>query len=325
MNRPQPFDAVLIIAFGGPEGPDHIRPFLDNVVRGKPVPPERIAQVVRNYETFGGVSPLPAVTRRQAAALRDRLAAAGLDVPVYVGMRNWHPFLADTLADMARAGLGNAVGFIAAAHHSYPSCGQYKENVRDARRSLREANLPDVQVTYVDSWYDHPGFLQAHADHVREALEQLDPARRSVARIVFTAHSIPAPMAAASCYVQQLEATARGIAERLGRPDWTLAYQSRSGRPQDPWLEPDVCDYLQRHREQGLKAAVIAPIGFVIDHVEVLYDLDVRAIGLCRQLGLPVVRAQTLNDDPAFIDTMADLVLRTADRHRRSVPLPIVG
>ena len=287
------------------------------------MPPERMEQVVKHYELFGGVSPLPAVTRRQARGLGQRLRAGGIDVPVYVGMRNWHQFLAATLAEMAKAGVRRAIGFTAAAHHSYASCGQYKENVREARRSLREQGLPDVEITYVDSWYEHPDFIRANADRAAEALGGFPEALRDRARIVFTAHSIPQAMADACCYRQQLRASCLRVVERLGLCEWALVYQSRSGRPQDAWLEPDVCDYLRGERGQGLAAAVIAPIGFVIDHIEVLYDLDVRAAGVCRELNLPMVRARTLNDDPAFLDMMADVVRRTWERCREAIPLPV--
>lgn len=325
MDRQRPFDAVLIMAFGGPEGPADVRPFMENVVRGKSVRRERIEQVVKGYELFGGVSPLPAVTRRQARGLGQRLRAGGVDVPIYVGMRYWHPFVADTLAEMAQAGVGRAIGFIAAAHHSHASCSQYKETVRDARRSLREQGRPDVEITYVDSWYEHPDFIRAHADHIREALGDLPAALRDRARIVFTAHSIPQAMADACCYRQQLRASCLRVIEHLGLHNWALVYQSRSGRAQDEWLEPDVCDYLKAEHARGLQAAVLAPIGFVIDHIEVLYDLDRRALGLCQELGLPAVRASTLNDDPIFLDMMTDLVRQTWEHYCRSIPLPIIA
>ena len=325
MDRQRPFDAVLIIAFGGPERPEDVRPFIENVVRGKSMPRARIEQVVKHYEQFGGVSPVPAVTRRQAQGLGQRLRAGGIDMPIYVGMRNWHPFLAATLVEMAQAGVRRAIGFVAAPHHSFPSCGQYRQTVRDARRSLRERGLPDVGITYVDSWYEHPDFIRANADHVREALGSLPEGLRDRVRIVFTAHSIPQAMADASCYRRQLRASCLRVVERLGPRDWALVYQSRSGRPQDEWLEPDVCDYLKDEHARGLQAAVLAPIGFVIDHIEVLYDLDRRALGLCQELSLPAVRARTLNDDPALLDMMADLVRQTWEHYCRSIPLPIIA
>ena len=319
---PQPFDAVLLISFGGPQGPDDIRPFLANVLRGRRVPPERVEEVAHHYELFRGVSPITTITRRQAAGLASRLAAAGSALPVYVGMRNWHPFLADTLRDMRAAGVRRAIGFIAAAQHSYSSCEQYRENVAAARAELR-TNGADVDVTYVGSWFDHPLFVAANAAHVREALQKLPDAVRSSARLVCTAHSIPLSMAERSRYREQLEETARLVAREAGMTDWALVYQSRSGRPQDPWLDPDVCDYLRRERDKGLSAAIVAPIGFVCDHIEVLYDLDTEAAQVCRDIGLPMARAEAVNDDPLFLDMMADVVLKAISRYQGGRALPV--
>ena len=286
--------------------------------------PERVEEVARHYELFGGVSPITELTRKQAEGLRDRLAAAGYPLPVYVGMRNWHPLLTDTLREMYDAGARNAIGFIAAAHHCYSSCQQYRENVADARAELRKATGSDVNVTYVKSWFDHPLFIEANASHVREALWRLPTNLRMSARLVFTAHSIPAPMAAASRYEDQLSASAAAVAEAVGLT-WALVYQSRSGRPSDPWLEPDVCEYLRREKAAGLEAAILCPIGFVCDHIEVLYDLDREASGVCRDIGLPMVRAAAVNDDPLFLDMMADVVLDTLAWYEGGRPLPIAA
>jgi len=317
------FDSVLIVSFGGPQGPDHIRPFLANVLRGRRVSPERVEEVAHHYELFGGVSPITAITERQAAGLRTRLAAAGYPLPVYVGMRNWHPLLPDTLRTMHRDGARRAVGFIAAAQHSYSSCQQYRENVAAARAELQRDGQ-DVDVTFVGSWYDHPLFIAANAAHVRAALARLPEHDRNRAKLIFTAHSIPTSMAASSRYEGQLRASARLVAEQVGSNDWALVYQSRSGRPGDPWLEPDVCDYLRREKAAGLAAAVLCPIGFVCDHVEVLYDLDREAADVCREVGLPMARAETVNDDPLFLDMMADVVLKTVTRYS-GTPLPIAS
>jgi ferrochelatase len=317
------FDAVLIISFGGPQGPADVRPFLENVLRGRRVSPERVEEVARHYEIFGGVSPITELTRRQADGLRERLAAAGRPLPVYVGMRNWHPFLADTLRAMYEAGVRRAIGFIGAAQHSYSSCQQYRENVAVARVDLRQATGGDIQITYVGSWFDHPLFIQANARHVEAARERLPPGVRDLARLVFTAHSIPTAMAEASRYREQLADSARLVAAAAGMRDWTLVYQSRSGRPGDPWLEPDICEYLRRERDSGLTAAVVCPIGFICDHVEVLYDLDHEAASTCREIGLPFARAHTVNDDPLFLDMMADVVLSTIRRYEGTRPLAI--
>jgi ferrochelatase len=319
-----PFDSVLVISFGGPQGPDDIRPFLANVLRGRRVSPERVEEVAHHYELFGGVSPITSITRQQAEGLQVRLESAGHPLPVFVGMRNWHPLLSDTLREMHAAGLRHAIGFIAAAQHSYSSCQQYRENVASARADLRKEGK-DVDVTFVDSWFDHPSFIAANAAHVREAVARLPEEARAGARLVFTAHSIPVPMAQASLYEAQLKESGRLVAEQAGMRDWALVYQSRSGRPGDPWLEPDVCDYLRRERAAGLRAAVLCPIGFVSDHIEVLYDLDREAADVSRQIGLLMARAESVNDDPCFLDMMADVVLRTIKRHERGRPLPIAA
>ena len=319
-----PFDSVLVISFGGPQGLDDIRPFLANVLRGRRVSPQRVEEVTHHYELFGGVSPITAITRLQAEGLQHRLAAAGRPLPVYVGMRNWHPFLPDTLREMHAAGLRHAVGFIAAAQHSYSSCQQYRENVAAARVELRKEGK-DVDVTFVGSWFDHPLFVAANAAHVRAALAQLPEPVRGSARLVFTAHSIPLQMANASQYEAQLRESSRLVAEQAGMSDWALVYQSRSGRPEDPWLEPDICDYLRHERAAGLPAAILCPIGFVSDHVEVLYDLDREAGDVSRNIGLPMTRAESVNHDPRFLDMMADVVSRTITRYERGRAVPVAA
>lgn len=320
----RPFDAVLVVSFGGPQGMDDIRPFLANVLRGRRVSPERVEEVAHHYEHFQGVSPITELTLRQAAGLAERLRRYGPDLPVFVGMRNWKPFLADTLAEMSAAGVRRAVGFITAAQKSYSSCGQYKENVADARRELARRGLPDVQVTFVSDWHTHPGFIGANASHVAAAIQELPAGLRDHATVVFTAHSIPTPMAERSRYREHFEESARAVMRLLrGTHDWALAYQSRSGRPEDPWLEPDVNDLLRRDRER-LRAVVFCPIGFVCDHVEVLWDLDREALDTCRALDLPAVRARAVNDDPAYLDLMADVVRVTCARHAEHRRLPIV-
>jgi ferrochelatase len=315
------FDSVLLISFGGPQGLDDIRPFLANVLRGRRVSPTRVEEVAHHYEIFGGISPITTLTMRQADGLRARLAERGHPMPVYVGMRNWHPYLADTLRRMHADGARRAVGFIMAAQHSYSSCQQYRENVDAARETLRRDGA-DVEITYVRSWFDHPLFIAANAAHVRAARAGLPPALRAGARLVCTAHSVPVPMAGRSRYQQQLAASAQLVARESGMDDWALVYQSRSGRPEDPWLEPDVCEYLRRERAAGLRAAVLCPIGFVCDHIEVLYDLDRDAAGVAREIGLAMTRADAVNDDPVFMDMMADVVLDTMRRYSgRAMPL----
>lgn len=315
------FDAVLLISFGGPEGLADIRPFLENVLRGRRVAPQRVEEVAHHYELFGGVSPITELTRRQAAGLRERLAGAGEPLPVYIGMRNWHPYLADTLREMYDAGVRRAIGFITAAQHSYSSCQQYRENVAAAREQLRATrDGGDIEVVYVGSWFDHPLFVAANAAHVASARAQLPAPVRDAARLVFTAHSIPTRMADQSRYREQLQESSRLVAAAAEMKDWALVFQSRSGRPEDPWLGPDVSDYLRAERAAGLQAAVLCPIGFVCDHIEVLYDLDREAAGIANEIGLAMTRAEAVNDDPLFLDMMADVVRRTLSRR----PLPLV-
>ena len=317
-----PFDAVLLVAFGGPQGPADVRPFLENVLRGRRVSPERIDEVAHHYDLFGGVSPLTELTMQQAAALEAELAARGVALPVRVGMRNWHPFLAETLGAMIRRGERRAIGLLAAAHRSYSGCLQYKENVRDARATLRAGGTGDVQVVYTGDWHEHPGFIEANAERIREAAARLPPDQRDAARLIFTAHSIPASMAAAYPYQDQLMGSARRIALAAGRVDWELVYQSRSGRPGDPWLEPDVCDYL---RLAPIEAAILCPVGFLCDHVEVLYDLDVEAAQVARERGIAMVRAEAVNAHRRFIEALADAVTDTYERYRRSTPLSLIS
>ena len=319
-----PFDAVLLIAFGGPQGYGDIRPFLANVLKGRQVPPTRIEAVAHHYELFGGVSPITAITQRQAEGLQERLAAAGTPIPVYVGMRNWQPFLADTMIEMSRAGVRRAIGFIMAAHATYSSCQQYRENVAGARAVVGVVGLPDIDVTYVSAWYAHDGFIAANAAHVREALERLPAQLQPAARLVFTAHSIPLSMAERSQYREQLRESSRLVAERVGVKDWALVYQSRSGRPEDPWIGPDICDFLRVLKDEGVAAVVLCPIGFVCDHIEVLYDLDMEAADVARRLDIAFTRAEAVNDDPLFLDMMTDVALGTIRRYATGRPLPLI-
>jgi len=320
----KPFDAVLVVAFGGPAGQEDVRPFLANVLRGRRVTPERIEEVVHHYERFGGVSPLTSITLKQARGLEQRLAAQRLGLPVYVGMRNWHPLLSDTLRTMAADGVRRAVCLILAPHRSYSSCTQYRQNVIDARIATAAAGLPDVAVTYVGDWHMHPKFIETNQRHTRAALDRLPAIARSGARLVFTAHSVPVAMAGAARYAQQVNESARLVAAAVGSHEWTVVFQSRSGRPEDPWLGPDVCEYL-RGIAKHVPGVVLVPIGFVCDHIEVLYDLDHEAAEVCRETGLPMARAETVNDDPIFLDMASDVVLDLMETYRSGPPLQIVS
>ncbi len=322
MASTRPFDAIVLVGFGGPQSRDDIRPFLANVLRGRPIPEERLESVVRHYEMFDGVSPLTAITMRQAEGLRQRLADTG--VPVFVGMRNWNPYLEDTFIEMAGAGVRRALALPLAAHHSYSSCGQYKQNVAQALFTVRESGHEPPLVTYVPGWHTHAGFIDANARHIGEALETLPPDLRDSARVVFTAHSIPSAMASESRYEVELNESAELVANRLGRDDWAVAFQSRSGRPQDPWLGPDIRDYLRSESDHGLRAVVVSPIGFLADHIEVLYDLDHEAADVCRDVGIEMRRAASVNDDAGFLDALAEVVVATTTRYATGLPLPIV-
>jgi ferrochelatase len=272
---------------------------------------------------FGGVSPITELTRRQASGLEAALEERGLRLPVYVGMRNWHPYLADTLRQMSADGITRAVGVIAAAHRSYSSCTQYRENVADARRSLRDAGVADVEITYVRDWHLADGFIGANASNIRAAIETLPPDVRAQAEVVFTAHSIPLSMAHRYPYERQILESAEAVMERLGGRAWRLVFQSRSGRPEDPWLEPDVCDYLREAARRGTRAVVVSPIGFISDHIEVLYDLGVEAAAVARDVALPLARASAVNDHPQFIAALADSVTDTVARYAAGRPLQI--
>ncbi len=303
---PQPFDAVLMVAFGGPARPEEIRPFLANVLRGVRVPPHRLEEVAHHYEQVGGRSPLNELTFRQAKRLAEVLDQEGPRLPIYVGMRYWHPLASETVEQMMRDGVRRAVGIVMAAHDSRAaSWGKYVKAVSDA---LEAAGPSAPQVDYAPACYNHPDFIAAMTELIRSPLQEIPPERRGTTTLVFTAHSIPAAMAEASPYVQQLEESCRLVAKALGHARWLLAYQSRSGDPREPWLEPDVSDVLRRLSAEGCRLAVLAPIGFVCDHVEVLFDLDVEAKAVADGLGMELLRASAVNDHPRYIRALADLV-----------------
>jgi ferrochelatase len=295
-------DAVLMIGFGGPTRADEVRPFLDNVLRGRPIPRERSEEVVRHYDLLGGRSPYNDLTMRQAAALRAELQKKGVRMPVAVGMRNWKPYVADSMCALAKSGARRVLGFIMAAHRSEASFERYKATVNDALAALGEA-APEV--VYPETWHDHPLFTTAVASRAREAYSRLEFPERSRARLIFTAHSIPLAMANAGPYVEQLTQSARIVAADLGIDTWRFAYQSRSGSPRDTWLEPDIKETL---RNLDAKTAVVVPIGFLCDHVEVLYDLDIEAAQVAREAGIRMERAPTVGDHPLFIEMMASIV-----------------
>lgn len=319
------FDAVLVVSFGGPQGMNDVQPFLSNVLRGRSVSPARLAEVTAHYSVFEGISPLTTLTFRQAASLRQVLAHTGPALPVYVAMRNWHPFITDVLTQMSTDGVRRAVGFITTAHKSYPSCGRYKSEISNARRVLADRGLADVEVSFVGDWFAHDGFVTANATRVVHALRSLPHTLRDTAEVVFTAHSIPTAMANESRYRENLTECCAKVMSLVGQKPWSLVYQSRSGRPDEPWLEPDINAFIRERASAGMHAVVVSPIGFVCDHIEVLYDLDHEARQTAHQLGVTFVRAGAVNDHPGFIDTMAAMVREHVATHALHRRLPLVG
>jgi protoporphyrin/coproporphyrin ferrochelatase len=302
-------DAVLLIAFGGPTAPHEIRPFLANVTRGRRVAAERLEEVVHHYERMpGGRSPLNDLTLAQARALEETLRGRGANLEVRVGMRNWRPYLRETLAELARSGVKRCLGVIMSSLRSEASWDRYQADVAEARE--RTAGAPEV--VFAPPWGRQPGFVDALADRAVTALHSLPAVGRRWTPLIFTAHSIPVAMAEASSYVDDFTSMAQAVAEKLGHGRWSLAYQSRSGRPEDPWLEPDVGTVLKSLARDGERHAVVVPAGFVCDHVEVLYDLDVEAFETARAHGIDLHRAATVGDHPAFISALADLVVSAA-------------
>jgi len=317
-----PYDAFLLVSFGGPEGPDDVMPFLRNVTRGRDVPPERLEQVAVHYYRFGGVSPINQQCRDLITAIEKDFAAAQLALPVYWGNRNWAPYLADTVRSMAADGVRRALAFVTSAYSSYSSCRQYLDDIELARA---QAGPGAPAIDKIRQFYSHPGFIEPLAASTRRAIDSLPASVSENAELVFTAHSIPAGMAAASgpggcgAYPAQLAEAARLVAGLVGPGSagtarrWRLAYQSRSGPPAQPWLEPDISDCLAELAGAGVPAVVLVPVGFVSDHMEVRYDLDVEAAETARRLGLQLARAATPATDPAFVAMITELVRERLD------------
>jgi protoporphyrin/coproporphyrin ferrochelatase len=308
MSSDSPIDAVLLIGFGGPASSDEIRPFLDRLLRGRPIPQARYEEVVKHYEAMGGRSPYNELTMRQAEALRAALAHRGAAVPVRVGMRAWRPFVGDVLAEMVQSGARRMFGFVLAAHRCEASWQVYLNAVREAQSNLGAGAF---EIEYPEPWHTHPKFIEALEARAAEARDRLPPDERKRAELIFTAHSIPLAMARASRYVEEVAASSRMVAQALRWGAWSIAYQSRSGSPREPWLEPDIAEAL---KHLGDRPSVVVPVGFLCDHVEVLYDLDVAARAVARDAGGRMERAATVGDHPAFIDMMAEMVARRLNR-----------
>lgn len=317
------YDAILIVSFGGPEARDDVIPFRENVLRGRNVPRERMLGVAEHYFHFGGKSPINDQNRALIAALRTELEEKGPRLPIYWGNRNWHPMLSDALWEMKRDGVHRALAFVTSAFSSYSSCRQYLENIAGAQAEVGEG-APAIDKLRV--FYNHPGFIEAAADRVQAALTLVPPDLRNGAKVIYTAHSIPVPAAQGSGYVQQLEEACRLVSERLGRIGDALVYQSRSGPPTQPWLEPDILQYLREiNARLDTPSVVIEPIGFVSDHMEVLYDLDTEARALCQEIGIHMVRAATVGTHPKFVSMIRELIRERIDETQEKRALGIMG
>jgi len=298
------YDAILVVGFGGPEQKDDVMPFLENVTRGRNIPRERLEEVAEHYYHYNGVSPINEQVRDLLAVLKPALRESGVTLPVYWGNRNWHPMLEETVAQMKQDGIQKVLGLVLAGYSSYSSCRQYRE---DMYRAGKASGWEPSQFDKIRVFFNHPGFIEANADHVKKAAEAFNG---EPYHLVFTAHSIPKSMADNCNYELQLQEASRLVAEAVGLEpdDWKLVYQSRSGRPQDPWLEPDVCDYLKGLAGRSKKNIVILPIGFLSDHMEVMFDLDEEAQEVCDEIGLNMQRAATVGTHPKFVEMLVELI-----------------
>ena len=298
-------DSILLVSFGGPESPKEVAPFIENVLHGKPVPEKRKLEVVEHYMHFDGVSPLNQQNRDLIAALCKELNAHQIDLPIYWGNRNWHPLLPDTLKQMKADGKKRALAIFTSAYSSYSGCRQYRENIEAARQDVG-VDAPLVEKVRV--FFNHPGFIQANVEHITQSLSTLDDATPETTPLLFTAHSIPMSMAENCAYEKQLQETCGLVAAAVNWPNWKLVYQSRSGSPHTPWLEPDVCDTIEQLNQEGIQQVVVSPIGFTSDHMEVLFDLDIEAREKCAALNMAFALAPSAGTHPAFISCLRELI-----------------
>ncbi|MBK9617979.1 MAG: ferrochelatase [Candidatus Obscuribacter sp.] len=304
MTAKSKYDAILFLSFGGPEGMADVMPFLENVLRGKNVPEARMKEVAHHYELFGGVSPINAQNRNLIKGLEAELKKRDIALPIYFGNRNWHPMLADTLKEMAGKGVKNVLTFVTSAYSSYSGCRQY---LQDIEKALQEAQV-DLNIDKLRIFYNHPLFIDANVDCVKEGLAHFTPEQLKSVHIAFTAHSIPTAMASTSDYAGQLQKTCDLVAQAVGLSSYKLVYQSRSGPPTQPWLEPDILDHIKNLKQQGVSNILVHPIGFVSDHMEVIYDLDHEAKQLADELGIDMVRTKSSGNSPKFAELMGSLV-----------------
>lgn len=314
MNEPAAYDALLLLTFGGPESKEDVMPFLENVVAGRNVPRARLEEVAQHYYAFGGKSPINDHARSLVKALEAEFAEHGKELPVYWACRNWHPMVGDVVAEMTAAGVRRALVFVPSAFASYSSCRQYLATIERAAASAEETG---ITLDKLRLFHNHPGFIEATVERVAEALATLGEPRAKNARIAFTAHSIPLAMADHCDYVAQLEETCGLIAKRLDKAEWQLVYQSRSGPPQVPWLEPDISEHLSALSMIGEPDVVVVPIGFTSDHMEVVWDLDEEARRHAEDLGLGFVRSKTVGEHPRFVQMVRELVEERMDPEAR--------
>ena len=311
------YDALVIVSFGGPEKPDDVMPFLENVTRGRNIPRERLLEVAEHYQHFGGKSPINDQNRELIAALRAELDRHGISLPIYWGNRNWHPLLPDVVRQMRDDGVRNALAFMTSAYSSYSGCRQYRENIAVAQAIVGEES---PKIDKLRAFYNHPLFIEACTDRVREALT-----RARNARLIISAHSIPVSMAETSAYEAQLRETGRLVAEAMHLEEWDLVFQSRSGPPSQPWLGPDILDHMRELHDRGLNDIVIAPLGFLSDHMEVLYDLDTEANDLARELRMNMSRAATVGTHPSFIRMVRELISERLDPQSPRLAIGLFG
>ncbi len=314
------YQALLIVSFGGPEGPDDVMPFLENVLRGKNVPRQRMLEVAEHYMHFGGISPINAQCRELIASLASELAANSISIPIYWGNRNWHPLLSDTIRQMADDGIERALAFFTSSFSSYSGCRQYRENIADACALLGE-RAPQIDRLRLP--FNHPDFIDAQAELLQRTLSQIPKLERRNVPVLFCAHSIPVSMAENCLYESQLREVGRLVSETSSVDRWELVFQSRSGPPQQPWLEPDVCDRIRQLKEsENISRVVVDPIGFISDHIEVLYDLDCEAKSACDSLGIQLHRVPTVGTHPRYIELIRKLIV---ERMELDSDRPVIG
>lgn len=311
------YDAILLLGFGGPGSLEEVRPFIDRILEGRSIPSERYEQVVQNYVLIGGKSPYNERTQQQAKAISVALAERGIEIPVQIAYRNTAPFVDDVIARLAKDGARNVLAIVLAPHGGAAGSDKYVEVAETARRNVG-AHAPHID--YIDAYFDHPLFVGAHADRIRDARKRFADSELDSLELILTAHSIPKTTPGVELYVAQLTRTAELVARAAGYPRWTLAYQSRSGSPRDPWLDPDVRDIVRTFAAQGVRNAIVDPIGFLCDHVEVLYDLDIDASAVAKEAGVRLERATTMNDHPLFIQMLAELAIAQMRRHAAGAP-----